>query len=179
MIKNVSVQELCEQLDSDPQTVLIDLRPAREFEQGHIAQACNIPLGTITLQQIMAEWSREAEAKPIYFICQSGGRSQQLLDELDDVGFHWAQSVAGGMVAWHALGLPLETKVPARVGTEKFGRAILIVAGLLVMAGCVLGMLVNKGFFAIPVLVAVNMLFRGVTGLSGLGSVFGRKDDED
>ncbi|MFT3868583.1 MAG: rhodanese-like domain-containing protein [Nibricoccus sp.] len=177
MIKNVSVQELCEQLDTDPQTVLIDLRAAREFEQGHIAQACNIPLGTIPLRQIMAEWSREAEAKPIYFICQSGGRSQQVLDELDDIGFHWAQSVAGGMVAWHALGLPLESNEPASVAVERSGRAEQIVAAFLVLAGCSLGILVNKGFFSVPILVALGMLFRGLLGWPGTRPIFGRKDE--
>jgi rhodanese-related sulfurtransferase len=176
MIKTVSVQELCEQLDTDPQTVLIDLRGTREFEQGHIAQACNIPLGTMTIHEIMAEWSRESDAKPIYFICQSGGRSQQILDALEDVGFHWAQSVAGGMVAWHALGLPLELDAPDSTGSTLPGRAGQIVAALLVLAGCALGIVVHKGFFAIPVLVAAEMLFRGLTGWAGLGSVFGRRD---
>jgi len=177
MIKTVSVQELCEQLDIDSQTVLIDLRSAREFEQGHIAQACNIPFGTMTLHEIMAEWSREADAKPIYFICQAGGRSQQVLDELEDVGFHWAQSVAGGMVAWHALGLPLEAKESTYARVVKPGRWGLIVAALLVLFGCAAGLLVHKGFFSFPVLVSVEMLFRGLTGWAGLGSVFGRRDD--
>lgn len=177
MIKTVSIQELCEQLDTDPQTVLIDLRSAQEFEQGHIAQACNIPLGTITLREILAEWSREVEAKPIYFICQSGGRSQQVLDQLDEVGFLWAQSVAGGMVAWHALGLPLEAKMPVFAESAQSGRTAQIVAALLVLGGCALGLLVHKGFFSIPVLVALEMLFRGLTGWSGLGSVFGWKDN--
>lgn len=175
MIKTVSVQELCEQLDIDAQTVLIDLRSPKEFEQGHIAQACNIPFGTMGLNEILAEWSRESEAKPIYFICQSGGRSQQVLDELEDVGFHWAQSVAGGMVAWHALGLPLETKTSAATGIAPTGRVGQITEALLILTGCVLGLSVNHGFFLLPVLVAVEMLFRGVTGWSGLGSVFDRK----
>lgn len=175
MIKTVSVQELCEQLETDPQSVLIDVRRPKDFEQGHVPQARNIPLGSMSLAQMLAEWSREVEGKPIYFICQAGGRSQQLLDELEQMNFHSAQCVAGGMVAWQALGLPVESK-PLPEPVLSCVRRVRIVAGLLVMLGCGLGFLVHQGFFVIPVLVAAESIFAGITGWSGLASVFGRKD---
>ena len=108
MIKTVSVYELSEQLETDPESVLIDVRQSSEYRQGHVRQAHSIPLGTMSLVQMLAEWGREAEGKPVFFICQSGGRSQRLLDELADAGFENAQCVAGGMVAWQAMGLPIE-----------------------------------------------------------------------
>src|ERR1017187_3454276 len=110
MIKTVSVYELNEQLEIDPESVLIDVRRPQEFDQGHVPQARNIPFGSMPLGQMLAEWSREAEGKPIYFICQSGGRSQHMLDELKHRGFENAQCVAGGMVAWQSMGLPVESK---------------------------------------------------------------------
>lgn len=177
MIKTVSVQELCEQLESDPESVLIDVRSPQEFEQGHVAQACNIPVGSMPLRQILAEWSREVEGRPIYFICQSGGCSQQVIDDLEDLGFRSAQCVAGGMLAWQALGLPVKLENSA-AGDFHPGRASQTVYALLVLVGCVLGLLVNKGFFAVPVLVALEMLFAGLTGWPGLGSFFGRQDRE-
>jgi rhodanese-related sulfurtransferase len=175
MIKTVSVQELCEQLETDPESVLIDVRRPQEFEQGHVPRACNIPLGSMPLTQMLAEWSREAEGKPIYFICQSGGRSQHLLDELAQAGFHDAQSVAGGMVAWQAMGLPVELKPsPAVEFTRE--RLTMLVAGLLVMLSGALGFLVHSGFFAISVLAGAELVFTGLTGWPGAASLFGRKN---
>jgi len=178
MIKTVSVYELNEQLETDPGSVLIDLRRPQEFEQGHVPQARNIPLGSMPRVQMLAEWSREAEGKPIYFICQLGRRSQHLLDELAQVGFAGAQCVAGGMVAWQAQGLPVERKrvpVPS-VSRERWAR---LVAGLLVMLGCGLGFLVHPSFFLIAVVVAAELIFAGITGWSGLASVFDWKDRAD
>jgi len=68
MIKTVSVYELSEQLETDRESVLIDLRRPQDFEAGHVPQARNIPFGSMPLVQMLAEWSREAEGKPIYFI---------------------------------------------------------------------------------------------------------------
>lgn len=179
MIKTVSVQELCEQLETDPEVVLIDVRIGTDFEQGHIPQSHNIPYGTLSLREIIAEWGREAEGKPIYFICQSGGRSQQLLDDLEDLGFRSAQCVAGGMVAWNALGLPTVSSGPDQTLPVARPQWSQVGAALLVLGGCGLGLLVHKGFFAIPAMVALEMLFSGLTGWSGLGSVFGRKGRAD
>jgi len=179
MIKTVSVHELCEQLEADPQSVLIDVRSPREFDLGHVPQARNIPLGSMSSRQIMAEWGREAEGKSIYFICLSGGRSQQLLDELLQAGFQGAQCVAGGMIAWQALGLPIES-TPAPVVTVEpvvpsQERTVRLVAGALVLLGCGLGFLVHRGFFAIAVLTGAELAFAGITGWYGLAAVFGRK----
>ena len=175
MIKTVSVYELSEQLCTDPQSVLIDVRWPQEFEQGHVPQARNIPFGSMPLFQMLAEWSREAEGKPIYFICQSGGRSQHLLDELAQSGFDAAQCVAGGMVAWQAMGLPVESK-PVPVAAVPRERWLRLTAGLIVMLGCGLGFAIHRGFFAIPVVVAAELTFAGITGWSGLGAVFGWRD---
>jgi len=140
-----------------------------------VPQARNIPIGSMPLTQMLAEWSRESEGKPIYFICQSGGRSQLLLDDLVQSGFDGAQCVAGGMIAWQALGLPVESK-PTPVQSMPQERWLRLAAGLLVMLGCGLGFLVHPGFFSIPVLVAAELIFAGITGWSGLASVFGWKD---
>ncbi len=176
MIKTVSIHELCEQLDTDSQTVLIDVRAAEDFERAHVPGAFNLPPGSMPLKEIIAEWGREAEGKPIYFICQSGGLSQRVVEELECIGFSHAQCVAGGMVAWNALGLPIAEEEPfgeaVTLGIASWGR---VIVSLLMLAGCGLGLAVHKGFFAIPVLMALEMFFSGLTGWSGLGSVFGRK----
>ncbi len=175
MIKTVSVYELSDQLDIDPESVLIDVRPAAEFRQGHVPQAHSIPLGSMAMGQLQAEWSRDAEGKPVFFICRSGEHSQQLLDELADAGFENAQCVAGGMAAWQAMGLPIERKHWVASAFLQ-NRRVCLITGLIVWLGCSLGFVVHPGFFAIPVLVAAEMIFVGLTGWSGFGAVLGRKD---
>ncbi|MFT3783586.1 MAG: rhodanese-like domain-containing protein [Nibricoccus sp.] len=176
MIKTVSVQELCEQLETDFQTVLIDVRSPKEFAAGHVPQARNIPLGSMPIVQMLAEWSRESEGKSIYFICQSGGRSQQLLDELEEIGYRSAQCVAGGMIAWQALGLPIEGEEagdPEAIRSSE--RRLCLLVGLVILLGCGLGFQVHPGFFAIPVAVSMELIFTGLTGWSGLGALFGKR----
>jgi len=175
MIKTVSVYELSDQLEIDPESVLIDVRQPMEFRQGHVPQARNIPLGSMPLVQMQAEWSRDAEGKPTFFICHSGERSQELLDVLVDAGFENVQCVAGGMVAWQAMGLPIE-KRHLMASAFLQDRRVWLAAGLIVWMGCSLGFVVHAGFFAIPVLVAAEMIFAGLTGRSGLSAIFGRRD---
>jgi len=163
MIKTVSVQELCEQLETDPQVVLIDVRRSEEFNQGHLPQAYNIPLGTMPVTKILDEWSREEEGKPLYLICQSGGRSQQLIDEFAAAGCENVQCVAGGMVAWQALGLPIHRQPAQTLGLFHQPGAWLG-SGLLVLLGSALGLFWHPLFMAIPTLVAVGLCLAGLRG---------------
>jgi hypothetical protein len=76
------------------------------------------------------------------------------------------------MVAWQAMGLPVESKTPPSAASTR-ERRIMLVAGLLVLLGCGLGFLVHPGFFALAVLTGTGLAF---TGWSGLASIFERKD---
>jgi rhodanese-related sulfurtransferase len=175
MIKTVTVHELFEQLEADENTVLIDMRHPAEFALGHVPQAKNIPAGSMPVSQMLAEWSREAEGKTIYFICQSGGVSERFVDELSQDGYFGAQSVEGGMVAWQSMGLPLLGDFYMEPAESKDRRSKLVF-GLVVMTGCALGFLVHHGFFAIPVVMAAESIFAGITGWSGLAAIFCRRE---
>lgn len=175
MIKTVPVHELCEQLESDEQTVLIDLRTPREFAIAHVPQARNIPRGSMPVSQLLAEWSRDADGKSIYFICQSGAASERFVEELVQEGYFCAQCVAGGMLAWQSAGLPLAIECEVKPDDSNGKRGKLL-SGLAVMLGCVLGFLVHRGFFAVPILMAAENIFSGITGWSGIASLFGRKN---
>lgn len=170
MLKTVSIHALHEQLETDPQSVLIDVRTPAEYAAGHVAMAQNIPLGTMPLAQIGAEWGREAEGKPIYIICQSGRRSQRFVEDLAQTGFQGALCVAGGTIAWQAAGLPLKRNVARKPGVAVKRRA-LIVGGLAAIAGGVLGLAVHPAFIAVPITLGLLQLAEGLTGrcvLTGL-----------
>jgi len=52
--------------------------------------------------------------RPIVLFCRSGNRSGSLADQMNAMG-DWDEEIAncaGGILAWHAAGLPYEGDVP-------------------------------------------------------------------
>lgn len=84
--------------------LLIDVREADEYAQGHAPGSTLIPLGQ--LAQRLQEIARYKD-KPVVLICHSGRRSAQALKLLEGAGFSAAANVEGGMIAWQQAGLPV------------------------------------------------------------------------
>jgi rhodanese-related sulfurtransferase len=82
---------------------VLDVREAREHREGHVPGAQNVPLSVLPAR--MAEVPVD---RPVYVICQSGGRSAQATDLLRAVGVD-AVNVLGGTSAWMDSGRPVET----------------------------------------------------------------------
>lgn len=84
------------------QAVVLDVREDWEWEAGHIAESVHIPLGELgaRIDELPAD-------RPIVVVCRSGARSQMAADAMSDAGWDTA-NLAGGLLAWHAAGLPLE-----------------------------------------------------------------------
>ena len=84
---------------------LIDVREPAEFggELGHVPGAELVPLGT--LATVARRWDHDAE---IILICRSGARSARAADALCASGFRRVMNLAGGMLAYNAVQLPVE-----------------------------------------------------------------------
>ena len=84
---------------------LIDVREPAEFDGalGHIAGARLVPLGT--LAGSLTPFDRD---RPVVAVCRAGGRSAQATLVLQKAGFAKVANLAGGMLQWHAQGLPVE-----------------------------------------------------------------------
>jgi sulfur dioxygenase len=82
---------------------VVDVREAEEFDGqlGHIPGAMLIPLGA--LLERVAELSKD---KPVVAACRSGARSAQATVLLQKAGFTQVANLSGGMLRWHASGLP-------------------------------------------------------------------------
>lgn len=81
--------------------VLLDVREAGEWIEGHAPDALHIPMVDVPAR--VDEIDIDAQ---VYVVCRSGGRSITVVTYLNDIGFD-AVTVNGGMVAWQKSGRPL------------------------------------------------------------------------
>jgi rhodanese-related sulfurtransferase len=92
------VAELIEQHDIQ----LIDVRETYEHEAGRIAGD-----RLIELMQLTAEAQTIDRDRPVVFYCRSGSRSAMATQAFRQAGYD-AYNMSGGLIEWHAAGLPLE-----------------------------------------------------------------------
>ncbi|MBX5443351.1 MAG: rhodanese-like domain-containing protein [Solirubrobacteraceae bacterium] len=81
---------------------LVDVREQHEWDAGRIPGARHIPLGDLSSQAGTLDPSA-----PVVVLCRAGGRSLMAAQALRAAGVE-AYSMAGGMLAWDAAGLPME-----------------------------------------------------------------------
>lgn len=84
--------------------VIVDVRTDKEFEEGHISNALNIPLGL--LQNRLGELEKYKNS-PVIISCRTGSRSGQAATTLLKAGFENVQNLSGGMLAWSNANLPV------------------------------------------------------------------------
>lgn len=81
--------------------VLLDVREADEWAAGRAPGAVHLPMS-----ELVARLGELPEG-PLAVVCRVGARSAQVTGYLLGQG-RAARNVDGGMLAWQALGLPLE-----------------------------------------------------------------------
>ena len=71
--------------------VLIDVRTAEEYRDGHIDGSVNIPLDRISsVENIVKD-----KSTPLYVYCLSGGRSGQAVSYLKQMGYTNVKNIGG------------------------------------------------------------------------------------
>lgn len=103
--ENMEVNEFAE-LIADPDVVILDVRKADEFAEGHIR-------GAILIDQFQSDFVEQAKAnlpknKTIAIYCRSGRRSANAAGKLADVGYKCV-NLKGGIIAWKEAGMPVTT----------------------------------------------------------------------
>jgi hydroxyacylglutathione hydrolase len=91
-----------------PETTVIDVRGASEYDAGHLRGVRNVPVGYLT--DHLGELPRET---PLVLHCQGGARSAIAASVLRARGFTNVINMTGGFAAWDAAGLPVEHDVVA------------------------------------------------------------------
>lgn len=83
--------------------VVVDVREPDEFRAGHIPNAINIPLGTLSGRLKDIEKYKD---RPILLSCRTSQRSAQAATLLRKQGFTAAHILGGGITAWQNENLP-------------------------------------------------------------------------
>ncbi|MDD3468995.1 MAG: rhodanese-like domain-containing protein [Thermoguttaceae bacterium] len=150
-----------------PGGVILDVRTPIEYREVHVQDAQSIPLDTLTgerIRQLIAEYSITLES-PVYILCRSGGRATQAAERFDAAGFgELAVRVDGGTTACIEAGVP----VIRTAGVISLERQVRIVAGLLVLLGAVLGVLVHPYWCFLSMFVGFGLTFSGITNWCGM-----------
>ena len=104
--ERIRVSELSARLDAGagrrPNTFLLDVRPAHQFDICSIPGAFNVPMSPSFVDDIdrIKERMREGGYEDVAVICRRGNQSQRALLALKAAGLEDAVDVIGGMAAW-------------------------------------------------------------------------------
>lgn len=166
MIKQATVDEINEMLETGGECQVIDVREYSEFNSERIADAQLMPLSNFEKHAAEIDHS-----KPVYLMCRSGNRARQAAEKLSAKGFTDIHVIEGGMTAWAGADLPVvkgETKV------WSLERQVRFTAGLLVVTGVVLGFVVSPYLFILSGFVGAGLVFAAVTDTCGMAMVLAR-----
>ena len=88
------------------QTLLVDVREPSEYQSGHIPNAINIPLRTLShnLEQIPRDAYGSLGLHPVVLYCSSGYRSAMGVMTLHLLGYENVQGFPPSFVGWQAAG---------------------------------------------------------------------------
>ena len=100
---DMEVKEFAE-LIADSNVVILDVRKADEFAEGHINRA-------VLIDQFQSDFMEQAEAKlpkekTIAVYCRSGRRSANAAGKLADAGYKCV-NLKGGILAWKEANMPV------------------------------------------------------------------------
>jgi len=157
MLTNISPKEVSQKLQ-DGTMRLIDIRESDEYLRASVAQAENVPLSIISKHPL------HISETPIIFTCQSGTRTFNNSQLLEDLAQRPAYLMEGGMSAWDKENLPLLKSCSA----PTIFRQVQIGAGLLIILSFILSSIWPTAVW-IPLFIGIGLFFAGITGFCGMG----------
>jgi rhodanese-related sulfurtransferase len=106
-VRNVTVEEFQQGIDSLNDEIIIDLRTPEELKQGKIADARVIDFFGPDFEPAIAK----LEKNKVYFLyCASGARSGETADLMKGMGFKMLFNLEGGFRQWVAKKMPVKKR---------------------------------------------------------------------
>ncbi len=88
---------------AEGKVLLVDVREPKETEVERYPEACYLPMSEFDPAAIP-----DPQGRQVVFACRSGNRSVTASLMAQAAGLPYDAHLAGGMIAWKALGLPTE-----------------------------------------------------------------------
>ena len=98
MAQDITQEEWRDQVPTDKNAVILDVRTEEEVEDGHIPNMMNIDLHQG--QGFLDEIAKLDKSKNYYIYCRSGGRSSQACTLMKQMGFENTYNLLGGFMNW-------------------------------------------------------------------------------
>lgn len=96
-VNNVSGEEAYNIINENKDVIILDVRTAEEYENGHLHGAKLIPMGVLSSR--ISELERFKD-NPILVYCASGGRSPQAVNYLVQGEFSQIYHLTRGISSW-------------------------------------------------------------------------------
>ena len=166
MIKQATVHEINNLLDTGGECQVIDVREFSEFNSERIADAKLMPLSNFEKHEAEID-----HTKPVYIMCRSGNRAKQAAEKLTSKGFTDIHVIEGDMTAWEGANLPV-IKGDSKVWSLE--RQVRFAAGAFVLTGVLLSVFVSPYLILLSGFVGAGLMFSAVTDTCGMGMVLAR-----
>jgi rhodanese-related sulfurtransferase len=102
-VRDLTPEEVARGL-AENRYLLVDVRELNEIQAESYPDAVVVPLSSFDASQIPDPQGRE-----VVFACRSGRRSVTASLAAQEQGFAYKAHLAGGILAWKAVGLPTKT----------------------------------------------------------------------
>lgn len=154
----ITAQDLHALRQQDSGPLLVDVRSPIEFESERIEGALNVPLDALD-----ARVDEIPESADVVVVCRTGVRATIAAESLARAGRR-ARVLDGGVQGWRRAHLPL------REGRKRLpvDRQVQLIAGVMVLTGVGLGLVVSPWFLALAAFFGAGLTFAGATGTCGL-----------
>ena len=159
--------------------LVLDVRTPAEYAAVHLAGSVLLPLDRLspeTLEVAGALGTASGNSavgldKPIYVVCQSGGRAGRAVKQLREWGVMESWVVEGGMDGCVAAGVEV-VRGASRV--LPLMRQVQLVVGTITALGAGLALWKDGRFAWIPFLTGLGLFYAGLSGTCGLALLLGR-----
>lgn len=170
-VRHISPREMHKFMRQGVNVHLVDVRSADEFNRQHVKEAFNLPLDRLNSCSVSEQLGDGAgKETPLFLMCASGKRSEMAAIKLARQGLNNVATVSGGTGAWRKARLPLVVK--RRLPTLEQQAQILF--GVVILLALIKANLFSPWFYGLAALVAIALIFSGVTACNRMTSLIAR-----
>ena len=169
-ITEISAETFSNKIRAGESLKVLDVRTGLECRTEKIDYPLiHIPLHLLDPVVFLKDYGSSLGTQRLYVLCRSGGRARKAAESLSAAGIPQIAIVTGGMGACKSCNAPIQ--YGKAISIE---RQVRIAAGLLALAGVLLGHFVDDGFYILSGAIGGGLIFAGVTDRCGMALLLAR-----